>query len=134
MALQGEAKKLYHREYMRRRRAGLPTRGVVKPMVMEQWCSECVCPQSERIVISLGSGYRLCESCYEAAGALFAAERGGVGLPARSPQKRGADQTFPRETDKPAASSYRPVTEKAPPKRGLVSHSLSSKGGPASGG
>ena len=71
MALQGEAKKLYHREYMRRRRAGLPTRGVVKPMVMEQWCSECVLPPSpERIVISLGSGYRLCESCYEAAGAL----------------------------------------------------------------
>ena len=27
MALQGEAKKLYHREYMRRQRAGLPTRG-----------------------------------------------------------------------------------------------------------
>jgi hypothetical protein len=76
MALQGEAKKLYHREYMRRRRAGLPTRGVVKPTVMEQWCSECVLPPSpERIVISLGSGYRLCESCYEAAGALFAAER-----------------------------------------------------------
>jgi hypothetical protein len=76
MALQGEAKKLYHREYMRRRRAGLPTRGVVKPMVMEQWCSECVLPPSpERLVISLGSGYRLCESCYEAAGALFAAER-----------------------------------------------------------
>src|SRR3954463_15710581 len=76
MALQGEARKLDHREYMRRRRAGLPTRGVVKPMVMEQWCSECVLPPSpERIVISLGSGYRLCESCYEAAGALFAAER-----------------------------------------------------------
>ena len=54
MALQGEAKKLYHREYMRRRRAGLPTRGVVKPKVMEQWCSECVLPPSpERIVISL---------------------------------------------------------------------------------
>src|SRR3954463_805123 len=71
MALQGEARKLDHREYMRRRRAGLPTRGVVKPMVMEQWCSECVLPPSpERIVISLGSGYRLCESCYEAAGAL----------------------------------------------------------------
>jgi hypothetical protein len=66
MALQGEAKKLYHREYMRRRRAGLPTRGVVKPMVMEQWCFECVLPPSpERIVVSLGSGYRLCESCYE---------------------------------------------------------------------
>ena len=41
---------------------------------MEQWCSECVLPPSpERIVISLGSGYRLCQSCYEAAGALFAA-------------------------------------------------------------
>jgi hypothetical protein len=59
MALQGEAKKLYHREYMRRQRAGLPTRGVVP----------------ERIVVSLGSGYRLCQRCYEAAGALFAAER-----------------------------------------------------------
>ena len=57
MALQGEAKKLYHREYMRRQRAGLPTRGVVKPKVMEQWCSECVLPPSpERIVVSLGSG------------------------------------------------------------------------------
>jgi hypothetical protein len=76
MALQGEAKKLYHREYMRRQRAGLPTRGVVKPKVMEQWCSECVLPPSpERIVVSLGSGYRLCQCCYEAAGALFAAER-----------------------------------------------------------
>jgi len=76
MALQGEAKKLYHREYMRRQRAGLPTRGVVKPKVMEQWCSECVLPPSpERIVVSFGSGYRLCQSCYEAAGALFAAER-----------------------------------------------------------
>ena len=76
MALQGEAKRLYHREYMRRRRAGLPTRGVVKPKIMAQWCSECVLPPSpERIVISLGSGYRLCESCYEGAGALFAAER-----------------------------------------------------------
>ena len=65
MALQGEARKLYHREYMRRRRAWLPTRGVV---VMEQRCSECVLPPSpERIVTSLGSGYRLCESCYEAA-------------------------------------------------------------------
>jgi hypothetical protein len=32
-------------------------------------------PAPKRIVISLGSGYRLCESCYEAAGALFAAER-----------------------------------------------------------
>ena len=68
--------KLYHREYMRRQRAGLPTRGVVKPKVMEQWCSECVLPPSpERIVVSLGSGYRLCQCCYEAAGALFAAER-----------------------------------------------------------
>jgi hypothetical protein len=76
MALQGEAKKLYHREYMRRRRAGLPTRGVVKPKVMEQWCSECVLPPSpKRIVVGFASGYRLCESCYEAAGALFAAER-----------------------------------------------------------
>ena len=45
-------------------------------MVMERWCSECVLPPSpERIVISLGSGYRLCEFCYEAAGALFTAER-----------------------------------------------------------
>jgi hypothetical protein len=26
-------------------------------------------------VVSFGSGYRLCESCYEAAGALFAAKR-----------------------------------------------------------
>ena len=78
MALQ-EAKKLYHREYMRRRRAGLPTRGVVKPKVMEQ-CSECVLPPSpERIVVSLGSGYRLCQCCYEAAGALFAAERACTG-------------------------------------------------------
>jgi hypothetical protein len=69
MALQGEAKKLYHREYMRRLRAGLPTRGVVKPKVMEEWCSECVLPPSpERIVVSLASGYRLCQSCYEAAG------------------------------------------------------------------
>jgi len=50
------------------------------------------------------------------------AERGGVGLPARSPQKRGADQASPRETDKPAASSHRPATEKAPPKRGVVGH------------
>jgi hypothetical protein len=75
MALQGEAKKLYHREYMRRLRAGLPTRGVVKPKVMEEWCSECVLPPSpERIVVSLASGYRLCQSCYEAAGVLFAAE------------------------------------------------------------
>jgi hypothetical protein len=66
MALQGEAKKLYHREYMRRRRAGLPTRGVVKPKVMEQWCSECVLPPSpERIVVSFGSGYRLCQRCHE---------------------------------------------------------------------
>ena len=40
MALQGEAKKLYHREYMRRQRAGLPTRGVVKPKVMQR-CSSC---------------------------------------------------------------------------------------------
>ena len=32
-------------------------------------------PGPERIVVSLGSGYRLCQSCYEAAGALFAAER-----------------------------------------------------------
>jgi hypothetical protein len=53
MALQGEAKRLYHREYMRRRRAGLPTRGVVKPKIMEQWCSECVLPPSpERIIVS----------------------------------------------------------------------------------
>ena len=36
MALQGEAKKLYHREYMRRQRAGPPTRRVVKPSY-EQW-------------------------------------------------------------------------------------------------
>ena len=43
MALQGEAKRLYHREY--------------------------------RIVVSLASGYRLCQSCYETVGALFAAER-----------------------------------------------------------
>jgi len=76
MALQGEAKRLYHREYMRRRRAGLPTRGVVKPQVMERWCSECVLPPGPgRIVVSFGSGYGLCESCYEAAGALFAAKR-----------------------------------------------------------
>ena len=32
-------------------------------------------PSPERIVVSFASGYRLCESCYEAAGALFAAER-----------------------------------------------------------
>ena len=32
-------------------------------------------PEPERIVISLRSGSRLCQSCYEAAGALFAAER-----------------------------------------------------------
>ena len=37
---------------------------------------ECVLPPSpERIVVSFASGYRLCKSCYEAAGALFAAER-----------------------------------------------------------
>jgi hypothetical protein len=48
MALHGDAKKLYHREYMRRRRAGLSTRGVVKPKVMEQWCSECVLSRADR--------------------------------------------------------------------------------------
>ena len=95
MALQGEAKKLYHREYMRRLRAGL--RRVVKPKVMEEWCSECVLPPSpERIVVSLASGYRLCQSCYEAAGALFAAERAvreNVWRPATTGEANGALRT-----------------------------------------
>ena len=61
MALQGEAKKLYHREYTRCQPAGLPTRGVVKPKVMEQWCSErAPAPNPQWIVVSLASGYRLC--------------------------------------------------------------------------
>ena len=43
---------------------------------MEQWCLECFLPPSpERIMDSFGSGYRLCQCCYEAAGTLFAAER-----------------------------------------------------------
>ena len=46
-------------------------------------------------------------------------------MPARSPQKRGADQSSPRWTDKPAASLHSPDTEKAPPVRaGLSSVSI----------
>ena len=56
MALQGEARKLYHRDTCAAAgmaaHAGVRGDGAV--------CSECVLPPSpERIVISLGSGYRL---------------------------------------------------------------------------
>ena len=37
---------------------------------------------------------------------------GRAGLPARSPQKRGADQPSPRGTDKPAASLHSPPQKK----------------------
>jgi hypothetical protein len=41
--------------------SGLPTREVVKPKLLRMRPS----PESERIVVSFASGYRLCESCYE---------------------------------------------------------------------
>jgi ClpX C4-type zinc finger len=62
MPLQDEAKKLYQREYMRRRRAGLPTRAPPKPK--GKCCSLCSRPPSrERIVIVSERGVRICETC-----------------------------------------------------------------------
>jgi hypothetical protein len=72
MPLQGEAKKDYQREYMRRRRAGLPTRAS-KPK--GKCCSLCGQPPSrERIVIASGRGIRICECCVAEASALIAAQ------------------------------------------------------------
>ena len=56
----------------------MTTNGKTFPVLARAFSRSCAkrCrPVPERIVISLGSGYRLCKSCYEAAGALFAAER-----------------------------------------------------------
>jgi hypothetical protein len=39
-------------------------------------------------------------------------------LAGQEPQRRGADQSSPRGTDKPAASLHSPATEKAPPRGG----------------
>jgi hypothetical protein len=62
MPLQDEAKKLYQREYMRRRRAGLPTRAPPKPK--GKCCSLCSRPPSrERTVIVSERGVRICETC-----------------------------------------------------------------------
>jgi len=75
MPLEGEAKRLYQREYMRRRRAGLPTRAPPKPK--GQCCSFCGQPPSrERIVIASARGVRICESCVKEVAALIAAQRG----------------------------------------------------------
>jgi hypothetical protein len=74
MPLAGEAKKLYQREYMRRRRKGLPTRAPPKPK--GKCCSLCGQPPSqELIVIAFGRGVRICESCVAEATALVAAHR-----------------------------------------------------------
>jgi ClpX C4-type zinc finger len=71
--LQGEAKKLYQRDYMRRRRAGLSTR---TPRPKGQCCSVCGRPPSrERIVIDSGRGVRICEDCVAEVAALIAAQR-----------------------------------------------------------
>ena len=62
------------REYMRRRRAGLPTRAPPKPK--NQCCSFCGQPPSqERIVIASGRGVRICEACVAEVAALIAAQR-----------------------------------------------------------
>jgi hypothetical protein len=74
MPLQGEAKKLYQREYMRRRRMGLPTRAPPKPK--DKCCSLCgQAPSQERIVIASGRGIRICESCVMDVAKLVAAQR-----------------------------------------------------------
>jgi hypothetical protein len=73
MPLQGEAKTAYQREYMRRRRAGLPTRAPPKPK--GQCCSLCGQPPSrERIVIASGRGVRICEFCVAQLAELIAAQ------------------------------------------------------------
>jgi hypothetical protein len=73
MPLEGEAKTLYQRDYMRRRRAGLPTRAL-KPK--GKCCSLCgQAPSRERIVIASARGVRICESCIAEASALIAAQR-----------------------------------------------------------
>jgi len=74
MPLQGEAKKRYHREYMQRRRAGLPTQAPPKPK--GKCCSVCARPPSqERIVIVSGNGVRICETCNAEITALIAEQR-----------------------------------------------------------
>ena len=77
MPLTGEAKKLYQREYMRRQRAGLPTRAPPKPK--GKCCSLCgQPPNQERIVIASGRGVRICETCVAEVAALIAEEKASV--------------------------------------------------------
>src|SRR5262249_10199713 len=78
MPLQGEAKKLYQREYMRRQRAGLPTRAPPKPK--GQCCSLCGrSPSRERIVIASGRGVRICETCVAEVAVLIAETKAAEG-------------------------------------------------------
>jgi hypothetical protein len=77
MPLTGEAKKVYQRDYMRRCRAGLPTRAPPKPK--GRCCSLCGRPpSSKRIVIESGRGVRICETCVAESAALIAEKKASV--------------------------------------------------------
>jgi formylmethanofuran dehydrogenase subunit E len=70
MPLQGEAKTVYQREYMRRRRAGLRTR-----MSKSNHCSFCGEPASQERILIAGERVRICEFCVAEAAALIAEQR-----------------------------------------------------------
>jgi hypothetical protein len=87
MPLEGEAKRHYQREYMRRQRAGLPTRG--QPKLKGQCCSLCSrSPNQERIVIESGRGIRICESCVTEVALMIAAQRRQIELAGEVMEKR----------------------------------------------
>jgi ClpX C4-type zinc finger len=88
MALRGEAKKLYQRDYMRRRRAGvLPVQRPLPPASVSpkpepkrspgRWrCSFCDEPASKQRILIAGERHAsICESCVAEAATLIAAQR-----------------------------------------------------------
>ena len=94
MPLKGEAKKLYMQEYMRRRRAGLPTRGAPKPK--GECCSLCGrAPSRERIVIVFGRGVRICEACVAQADALIAEHRRSLAAQGQKPSDTSTSRPDP---------------------------------------
>jgi hypothetical protein len=71
--LKGEARRNYMRAYMRRRRAGLPTKTTTR--LGRPYCSLCWNPPSrDRILISAGQ-IMLCEVCISRCAKLVAAQR-----------------------------------------------------------
>jgi hypothetical protein len=97
MPLQGEAKKLYQREYMRRLRAGKPTakpRPMPKPEMTTQPQSCAWCGRSGKSAFLVGeNAVMICERCIEEASVAIAEARAAKKRAALYPRDDGAEES-----------------------------------------